>query len=189
MFTAIEHATHPDGVQNAGKLADHLQAELLPLVRLSATGERCFAQPRGYAGDYQTIDMIYANKPAGTGRTGPVVDSCVLNLAVAKAIRNRRQALAAEILKSYAATSKEFHVACLACGPASEIFDVFDKAADKGRLQVSCIDIDREALSHVTARALARNWATSCRPTRQPDLFRRSRQELDLAPQTDLQLI
>ena len=92
--------------------------------------------------------MIYANKPAGTGRTGPVVDSCVLNLAVAKAIRNRRHALAAEILKSYAATSKEFHVACLACGPASEIFDVFEKAADKDRLQVSCIDTDREALSH-----------------------------------------
>src|SRR5438477_5022830 len=109
VFTAIEHATHPDGVHNADKLADHLQAELLPLVRLSATGERCFAQPRGYAGDYQTIDMIYANTPAGTGRVGPVLDSCVLNLAAAKAIRNRRHTLAAEILKSYAATTKELH--------------------------------------------------------------------------------
>ncbi|TMJ76612.1 MAG: cyclic nucleotide-binding domain-containing protein, partial [Alphaproteobacteria bacterium] len=47
VFTAIEHATHPDGVQNADKLADHLHTELLPLMRLSATGERCFAQPRG----------------------------------------------------------------------------------------------------------------------------------------------
>ena len=184
VFTAIEHATHPDGVQNADKLADHLHTELLPLMRLSATGERCFAQPRGYAGDFQTIDMLYGNKPAGTGRTGPVVDSCVLNLAVAKAIRNRRRALAAEILKSYAATSKEFHVACLACGPASEIFDVFEKAADKDRLQVSCIDTDREALSHVAARAKAQKLGNQLQ-THHGNLiyFATGRQELDLAPQ------
>jgi HPt (histidine-containing phosphotransfer) domain-containing protein len=158
-FAAVEQATHPESVQNADKLADRLQAELIPLIRLSATGERCFAQPRGYPGDYQTIDMIYANSPAGTGRMGPVLDSCVLGLAAVKAIRNRRSALASEILKSYAATSKEFHVACLACGPASEIFDAFEKTADKGRLQVSCIDTDREALSHVSARAQAHKLA------------------------------
>ena len=29
---------------------------------------------------------------------------------------------------------------------------MLEKADDKGRLQVSCIDIDREALTHVGAR-------------------------------------
>ena len=183
-FAAVEQATDPATLQNADKLADRLQAELVPLIRLSATGERCFAQPRGYPGDYQTIDMIYANTPAGTGRVGPVLDSCVLGLAAAKAIRNRRRALAAEILKSYAATSKEFHVACLACGPASEIFDAFDKAADKGRLQVSCIDTDREALSHVAARAQAQKLGDQLQ-THHGNLiyFATGRQQLDLAPQ------
>jgi extracellular factor (EF) 3-hydroxypalmitic acid methyl ester biosynthesis protein len=183
-FATVEQGTHPEGLQNADKLADRLQTELLPLVRLSATGERCFAQPRGYAGDYQTIDMVNSNKPAGTGRVGPVVDSCLLNLAAAKAIRNRRRLLASEILASYAATQKEFHVACLACGPASEIFDAFEKAADKGRLQVSCIDIDREALAHVTARAQAEKLGDQLQTFHGNLIYLATgRQELDLAPQ------
>lgn len=183
-FAAVEQATHPTNLPNADKLADRLQGELVPLMRFSAIGERCFAQPRGYPGDYQTIDMIYADKPTGTGRVGPVLDGCVLNLAAARAVRNRRRALAAEIVKSYAATTKEFHVACLACGPAAEIFDAFEKIADKGRLQVSCIDTDREALSHVAARAQAQKLGDQLQ-THHGNLiyFATGRQELDLAPQ------
>jgi CRP-like cAMP-binding protein/SAM-dependent methyltransferase len=183
-FAAVEQETHPESLQTADKLVDRLQAELVPLIRLSATGERCFAQPRGYAGDYRTIEMIYNDAPAGTGRLGTVLDRCILDLAAAKAIRNRRRALASEILKSYAATSKEFHVASLACGPASEIFDAFEKAGDKGRLQVSCIDTDREALAHVTARAQALKLSDQLQ-TFHGNLiyFATGRQELDLAPQ------
>jgi extracellular factor (EF) 3-hydroxypalmitic acid methyl ester biosynthesis protein len=181
-FAAIEQATQ--GLQDADKLAERVQAEMVPLIRFSATGERCFAQPRGYPGDFQTIDMIYADKPAGAGRVGPLLDGCVLNLAAAKAIRNRRRALAAELQKSYAATAKELYVACLACGPASEVFDTFDKSPDKSRLQVSCVDTDREALSHVAARAQAKKLGDQLQ-THHGNLiyFATGRQELDLAPQ------
>ena len=181
-FAEIEQATQ--GLQASDKLAERVQAELVPLIRFSATGERCFAQPRGYPGDFQTIDMIYADNPAGAGRVGPVLDSCVLGLTAAKAIRNRRRALATELLKSYAATAKELYVACLACGPASEVFDTFDKSTDKGRLQVSCIDTDREALAQVTARAQAEKLGDQVQ-TFHGNLiyFATGRQELDLAPQ------
>jgi CRP-like cAMP-binding protein/SAM-dependent methyltransferase len=183
-FAAVEQATGPASLQNADKLADRLQAELVPLIRLSAVGERCFAQPRGYPGDFQTIDMIYADKPTGTGRVGPVIDSCVLSLAAAKAIRARRRAMAAEIQKSYAATAKELYVACLACGPAAEVFDAFDKSADKSRLQVACIDTDREALSHVAARAQAEKLGDQLQNHHGNLIyFAAGRQELDLAPQ------
>src|SRR6202521_4379885 len=128
--------------------------------------------------------MIYANKPAGTGRTGPVVDSCVLNLGAAKAIRNRRRVLASEIAKSYSAAAKEFHVASLACGPACELFDVFEHAADKSRLHVSCIDIDREALAQITARAQRQKLADQVRTFHGNLIYLATgRQELDLAPQ------
>jgi SAM-dependent methyltransferase len=161
-----------------------LQTELVPLIRLSAVGERCFVQPRGYPGDFQTLDMIYADKPAGTGRAGPILDGCVLGLAAAKAIRARRRALAGEIQKAYAATTKELYVACLACGPAAEVFDAFDKSADKSRLQVACIDTDREALSHVAARAEAHKLSAQLQ-THHGNLiyFATGRQELALAPQ------
>ena len=135
MFDALRRSDPPQGEKNAASIGEALQAELLPLVKLSATGSRLHAKPRGYAGDYQTIDMIYDNAPAGAGAVGALVDACVLDLPAIKAIRNRRRLLATEILSSYRTAAKEFHVASLACGPAREIFDVFEKADDKGRLQ------------------------------------------------------
>src|SRR5262245_36749940 len=140
-----------DAKYGAG-IGEALQAELVPLIKLSATGSRLYAKPRGYAGDYQTIEMIYDNAPAGAGDVGALVDAWVLDLPAIKAIRNRRRLLAAEILSSYRSAAKEFHVASLACGSAREIFDVFEKVDDKGRLHISCIDVDREALTHVGAQ-------------------------------------
>jgi extracellular factor (EF) 3-hydroxypalmitic acid methyl ester biosynthesis protein len=183
-FSAVEQSLGPQGLKEPGRLADGLQSDLLPLIRLSATGERLYAKPRGYAGDYQTIEMIYSDAPTGTGSIGAVLDRSILDLAVAKAIRNRRRLLASEVLKSYAATSKELHVACLACGPASEIFDVFEKAGDKSRLHVSCIDIDREALAQVAARAQEQKLADQLGTFHGNLIYLATgRQELDLAPQ------
>ena len=182
-FAAIEHGIPAQGERNAAGVAEVLP-ELLPLVRLAATGERCCSKPRGYSGDYQTIEMIYNNAPAGTGRVGALLDSCVLNLAAAKAIRNRRKLMATEILSLYGAVAKEFHVASLACGPAREIFDVFEKADDTARLQVSCVDVDREALAQLSERCQAQNLADQVRVF-QGNLIHLAtgRQELELAPQ------
>jgi len=99
---------------------------------------------------------------------GPLLDSCVLNRAAAKAIRNRRQLIATEILSLYQSAAKEFHVASLACGPASEIFDVFEQVDNKGRLHVSCVDVDREALRRSMPAAKSATSPTKCvrfRPT------------------------
>jgi SAM-dependent methyltransferase len=183
-FDALQSGMPPQGEKNAARVGEVLQAELLPFIQLTATGSRCYSKPRGYAGDYQTIEMICDNKPAGTPPLGPLLDSCVLNLAAAKAIRNRSRLLAAEILSLYRSTAKEFHVASLASGPAREIFEVFDKADDVGRLQVSCVDVDREALTQLGARCQQRNLADQVR-TLQANLIHLAtgQQELDLAPQ------
>ena len=151
-FDGLVRSIPAQGAKSGAGIGEALQAQLLPLARLSATGSRLYAKPRGYAGDYQTIDMIYDHKPAGVGPVGARVDACILDLPAIKAIRNRRHLLAAEILSSYRSAAKEFHIASLACGPAREIFDVFEKAADKERLTVSCIDVDREALTRIGAQ-------------------------------------
>jgi extracellular factor (EF) 3-hydroxypalmitic acid methyl ester biosynthesis protein len=183
-FAELEHGIGPQSLKHVTGLADVLQAELLPLIRLSQTGDRFYAKPRGYAGDYQTIEMVYANVPAGTGRIGPLIDSCMLDLAVAKAIRNRRRLMAAEIQSSYASATKEFHVASLACGPAREIFDVLEKAGDTGRLHFNCIDIDREALGHVEALCRQQKVADRVQALHGNLIYLATgRQELHLAPQ------
>jgi len=183
-FAAIERATGPGGDRSAAGVAEILQSELLPFIQLSATGERLYAKPRGYAADYQTVEIINDNKPAGVGRVGPLLDSCVLNLAIAKAIRSRRRLLATEIVSAHRTTGGELHVASLACGPAREIFDAFDRADDKERLQVSCIDIDREALAHIGARAEKEKLAGRVRTLHANLIYLATgRQELDLPPQ------
>ena len=165
-FAAVEQATHPEGLQNADKLADRLQTELLPLVRLSATGERCFAQPRGYAGDYQTIGMIYANQPAGTGRVGPVLDSCVLNLAAAKAIRNRRQR--AGFRNPEVLCGDHEGIPRRLSGLRPRVGD-FRRVREGRRQGPPAGELHRYrpggAVACRGARAGARSWATSCRPT------------------------
>lgn len=172
------------GVKRVSGLADVLQAELLPLIRLSQIGDRLYTKPRGYGGDFQTIEMIYDSAPAGTGRAGALIDGCVRNLAALKAIRNRRRLLTAEILSSYGAAAKAFHVASLACGPAREVFDVLERAGDTSRLQVSCIDIDREALGHVEALCRQHKAADRVR-THHGNLIylATGQQELHLEPQ------
>jgi CRP-like cAMP-binding protein/SAM-dependent methyltransferase len=182
-FDALEIASGPKGGEIVSGIGDALKAELLPLVQLSETGKRYYAKPRGYAGDFQTLETIYRNTPSGTG-VGRVLDTCMLNLAAAKAIRNRRHLLAAEILASFTAAPKEFHVASLGCGPAWEIFDVFERADDRGRLYVSAIDIDREALTYVEARSREQDVADRIRTFHANLIYLATgRQELDLAPQ------
>lgn len=182
-FDALEMASGPKGGEIVSGVGDALKAGLLPLVQLSETGRRYHSKPRGYAGDHQTLEMVYANAPAGTG-VARLVDGCMLNLAIAKAIRNRRHLLAAEVLTSLMGASKEFHVASLGCGPAREIFDVLERADDRGRLHVSCIDVDREALTFVEARSREQGVADRVRTFHANLIYLTTgRQELDLAPQ------
>ena len=41
---------------------------------LTETVERFYSKPRGYAGDYQSIRMLYESKGRGTSRLGPPTD-------------------------------------------------------------------------------------------------------------------
>ncbi len=134
------------------ELGARLQREMLPFILLTQTTERFYSKPRGYAGDFQTINMIYENRSAGMGRIGPLVDRCFLNSPIAKAIRNRRVLLGKEIKGIVQAKDGAAHVTSLACGPAEEIFDVFQELDDRRRLYASLVDIDLQALAHAADR-------------------------------------
>jgi CRP-like cAMP-binding protein/SAM-dependent methyltransferase len=134
------------------QLGGLLQTELLPYVLLTATIERCYSKPRGYAGDYLTIEKIYNNKPEGAGRIGAVVDRLFLEMPAAVAVRNRRGLLAEEILKTVNGRpdpARPARVLSLACGPAREIADVFAVLPDRNQLVATCLDIDLQALAFV----------------------------------------
>ena len=127
-----------------------VQREVLPYIMMSSTSERMYSKPRGYAGDFYTIELVYREEAGGLGRIGPLLDRCVFGIPAAVAVRNRRPLMAREIEKTIAqAEKKPAHVMSMACGPAREIFDVFESLESPNALKCTLVDMDLQALSFV----------------------------------------
>jgi CRP-like cAMP-binding protein/SAM-dependent methyltransferase len=139
------------------ELGGRVKLELLPYVLLAHGAEHTYAKPRGYAGDFVAVEIMYQNQPRGAGRLGPLVDRWFLSLPATVAVRNRRGLLAEEIRRTWeAATEEVVYVTSLACGPAEEVFDVLATRPEGRRLQATLIDIDPEALAFVEDKARQR---------------------------------
>jgi SAM-dependent methyltransferase len=130
-----------------------VQRELLPFILLTRTGERAYSKPRGYAGDFMTIDWFYRSEAGGYGRLGPLIDRACLNMRGVRAVQNRRNLLSEEIQKVVDARKPAAaRIVSLACGPAQEVFDVFDRLRDPVCLKASLVDIDMSALAFVAEK-------------------------------------
>ena len=69
------------------KLGEQMRCEVLPYFLLTGTAERWYSKPRGYAGDYMTIEELYQKQPRGVGRIGAILDRCFLELPAAYAVQ------------------------------------------------------------------------------------------------------
>ena len=146
------HSPEPEHMKE--EIGKRIKLEMLPYVLQAHIAERMYSKPRGYAGDYMTIHKIYENEPSGTGRIGPLLDRCFLNEPAARAVRNRRSLLTNEILKVIEDRNPDSQakITSVACGPAAEVFDTFEKLDDPSKLFATLVDIDLQALAFVDAR-------------------------------------
>ena len=138
----------------AGAIGTYVFRETFPFFMLSQFADRAFTKPRGYAGDYATIEMLYEGKAVGDARLGPLIDRWTLELPAAQAVRNRRSLLAAAI-RELAAEWRlpgPMPVTSLAAGPARELFDVVSGSTALNLL-ATCIDIDFDALAYASGIA------------------------------------
>ncbi len=130
-----------------------VQRTMMPYLQQTEIARRMYTKPRGYAGDFYTIELMYRDQPGGLGRLGRTMDRCFLDEPAAAAVRNRRGLLAEEIEAELQAKPEgPVRITSLACGPAREIFDVYQRSADAGRLQPTLVDMDGEALAFVKER-------------------------------------
>jgi extracellular factor (EF) 3-hydroxypalmitic acid methyl ester biosynthesis protein len=135
------------------ELGARVKRELLPYLLLTETTERFYSKPRGYAGDYVTIELIYRDAPAGKGRLGPLLDRCFLDMQAVRAVRNRRHLIADELVALVGErASGPLHVTALASGPALELFDAYARLREPGRLVANLLDIDAQALARARAQ-------------------------------------
>ncbi|MEM7561434.1 MAG: cyclic nucleotide-binding domain-containing protein [Pseudomonadota bacterium] len=159
--------------------------EMYPYIHISENGDRWYAKPRGYAGDFMSIEMMYRNEPAGSGRLGVVMDRVMLEGFASRAVRNRRGLLADEIFRTVSSVEeKPARIMSMACGPARELHDVFTKLDTPGDIKSTLLDIDWQALSFVA------DWRDREKLTGHMDLLNENliylalgRRKLDLPPQ------
>ncbi|KAG5187062.1 hypothetical protein JKP88DRAFT_179159 [Tribonema minus] len=137
---------------------EELKRQVLPYLQLTRITKRLHDKPRGYAGDFLTIQWMYANKPGGRCALGQALDRCSVDEPAARAVRNRRALLQREIENCLRRNpGRKVRVTSLACGPASEVFDVLAQPAIADRLELTLVDMDDGALAYVRAR-LAREF-------------------------------
>lgn len=125
--------------------------EIFPYFMRSRFAERAYYKPKGYAGDFVMMEMIYRNEPEGEGRLGPLVDAWCLNAPASRAVRGRRSLLARELLRRstrHCASQDPIRILNLACGSSRELFDFIKNCDADHRLEATCMDADTEALHY-----------------------------------------
>jgi CRP-like cAMP-binding protein len=128
-------------------IGDYIFRETFPTFMLSATMARCYAKPRGFPDDHQTMLDIYRDDPEGDGRLGPIIDRWFLDRPICRsrrASRNLMRDMLEQIVGAHYGAGP-FRIAALASGAAAELFDIC--RSDVGQSVIAtCVDLDREAL-------------------------------------------
>ncbi len=125
--------------------------ELFPYFMRSRFAERAYYKPKGYAGDFMMMELIYRQNPDGDGKLGRLIDGWLLKQAPARAVRNRRRLLRRlldQFFREKLAQEPTIDLINLACGPARELFDLLAASDYSHRINALCIDIDSEALKY-----------------------------------------
>ncbi|MFS1620319.1 MULTISPECIES: type I polyketide synthase [Enterobacter cloacae complex] len=123
-----------------------------PFLNNSQILKRFFDKPRGYAGDFETIKMMYEGQPEGQTLLAFWLDKWAHQLGSMTSVQNRRKFIR-EHIRMLAGTQPDSPLAVMsiACGPASEIFESLTR--DSVNLSAVCIDLDDSALDYVRKTA------------------------------------
>jgi CRP-like cAMP-binding protein/SAM-dependent methyltransferase len=138
-----------EGHELEGPFWGYIFKEIFPYFMRSRFAERAYYKPKGYAGDFRMMEMIYTNRPQGDGRLGGLVDQWCLNTSAARAVRGRRSLLK-KLLEQEAALRasrrETMRILNLACGSCRELFDFLGEKTDPAPVEAICLDADPEAL-------------------------------------------
>ncbi|UVD72099.1 class I SAM-dependent methyltransferase [Leptospira borgpetersenii] len=104
-------------------------------------------KPRGYAGNYEMMKMIYENEIMGKSLFARLLHSYPLQIPAANAVRNRRRMIADQIREAVENhDNSDFRAMSVACGPADEIGEAFSDMVELKKIHFTLLDQDMEAL-------------------------------------------
>ncbi|HLY90018.1 MAG TPA: cyclic nucleotide-binding domain-containing protein [Acetobacteraceae bacterium] len=135
-------------------IGDYVFRETFGTLLLSATMARCYAKPRGFPDDHETMAMIAAGQAQGDDRLGPLIDRWFLDRPLCLSRRASTELMRrslAEVVASRPA-GEAIRIASLASGTAGELLDLC-AISDGAAIEASLVDLDGEALQAAARRA------------------------------------
>ena len=138
-------------------IIEKIKAMWMPYILQTQTTSRFFTKPLGYSGDYIVIENIYQNREKGFTPIGEIVDKMHLESQTSIAVRNRRTLITNELYKTHQKNGP-LSIACLASGPAREIYDLYKRVDNPSLIKTTLIDFDGEALAFCQQWIDENNW-------------------------------
>lgn len=134
--------------------ANYIKRLLHPLVLCSPFMHRSFQKPLGYAGDYEMVNMMMAERFRGDTSFAKVLNSYFLSTPPVVAHQNRVSYLTQMLVDETCRVSldgRRTRVFNLGCGPALEIQDFLARSELSNSVDFSLLDFNDETIIHVSA--------------------------------------
>ncbi len=140
----------------------YFRKQLWNMILCSPIMTRTNLKPRGYAGDYEMMRMIYENNYEGNSIFGMLMHKHPMAHPAARAVRTRRKLIsrAIEEVKTSDKWSNNLELSLLsvACGPAYELQDILTASDSCATYRFTLLDQDPFALD--SARLLVNKLET-----------------------------
>lgn len=131
----------------AKKVKELFRETVKDLIFCGEVSKRSFERPRGYPGDFVTIEMFYENKGSPNG-FGAYCDRYLLNQDYVQAVRDRKDYMKKKLndfLSS--AQNKEIKILNIASGSCREIRELPKSVVDLKQIECNLLDQDKDSLN------------------------------------------
>jgi extracellular factor (EF) 3-hydroxypalmitic acid methyl ester biosynthesis protein len=135
------------------------------VIMCSPFMRRTNLKPRGYAGDYIMMKMLYLNRYEGDSTFSKLMHKHPVEHPAAQAVRNRRKLITQTLRKAQADRSpkgKRMKILSVACGPAYELKDILVCPEECEKYHFTLLDQDQSALDEAASliAKLENEWNT-----------------------------
>jgi len=152
LFERFEVAALRIAPEQRAAHASYMRQHLHPFILCAPFAHRTFSKPRGYAGDYEMVNMIIRNGLEGESLFAKVLHCWFVSQPPAAAHRNRIRYLAGNIERESCRllrSGRPTRIFNFACGPAAELQEFFQTRSFRSPLHFTLADFDDETLDFV----------------------------------------
>ena len=145
-FEETSRRIHPDRIGSHHAFA---KRQILPLLLCSPFVHRTYNKPRGYAGDYEMVNMMFREPAQGGTLYAKMINIYALDLPPIVAHRNRisylQRRLEQEALR-VRRQARDLSVYSMGCGPAQEVQKFLEQNDLANHTNFTLADMDPETL-------------------------------------------